>query len=253
MENQQIGTSPKYYVDAAAMTMCGPVRDENQDAIVLYNIISQQSDSFFSVKRNCPVPFSVAVIDGMGGYEGGADAALLTAMGLSRTNLSPDKPDEIDAYCNRLSERVLQAGHVWGTPNMGSAFAMLTVDNAMLTVANIGDCRVYRYNADEDVLGLLSIDDRLVNGSGGITQSLGGAIAKLDAHSFSEPLSNKNLFLLCSDGVWGTLGDDVLQAILRDNKTAVDMVGDIRNRCNVQKASDNCSAIVVNLTERNRR
>ncbi len=235
-------------IESAAMTSCGPSRTENQDAIVLDGLITQCSNRTLSKKLISMIPFSVSVVDGMGGYDGGADAACLVAIAISKFSLSNKDSVEINEYFNSLSGKVLRAGHAWGTPEMGAAFAMLTLDGDMLTIANIGDCRIYKYLEDEDIFCQISEDDRSRSGNG-ITQSIGCVMANLDAHFFSQQIQANTQLLLCCDGVWGTLGDDELQNILRKNLTAVDAINEMRKCCYERNASDNCSAILVKLSE----
>lgn len=235
----------EYCLEIGAMTSCGPRREENQDAIVVGGWVCQRPEAMSSRSVNIGAPFSVAVVDGMGGYEGGAEAACLAATALSKYDLDCNTPQEIDDFCNRLSDRIMQAGYAWGTPEMGTVFAMLTIAGDMFAVANVGDSRVYRYSATDDVMGLLTIDDRLAGGAGGVTQSLGGRAAHIDAHSFFDQIDRGSSFLLCTDGVWGTLGDDALQEIMGNGLTAESVVLEIKDRCYEKDALDNCSAVVV--------
>lgn len=244
-----------WFVEAAATTSRGPVREDNQDAIVLDGQVAQRSGTLLHMykMRTAGTPISFAVVDGMGGYEGGAEAACIAATSISKFDLTQvGDAAEVDALFTNLSSRILQAGQAWGTPDMGAAFAMLTLDGNAFAVANVGDCRVYRFDPVEHVLGMLSVDDRLVGGRGGITQSLGVVSAKIDAHSYSDCVQGADRFLLCCDGVWGTLGDDLLEAIVRDNERAVDAVRVIMQQCYAQGATDNCSAIVANMVCRER-
>ncbi len=239
---------PKYVIEAAAITTCGPIREENQDAIVLSGKIAQRSETILSGSSSLEKPFSAAVIDGMGGYAGGADAACLVATALSKYDLSGKTSSEIDNYFYGLSKKVLQAGQAWQMPKMGAAFAMLTLKNDVVTVANVGDCRIYKYLPDEEILAQISEDDRLRNGHG-ITQSIGCVLSELDSHPFSESVQAGTRFLICSDGVWGTINEDDLQLIAEKNMSATDVVCTIAERCYKENATDNCSIVFIKIKD----
>ena len=99
----------------------------------------------------------VAVVDGMGGYAGGADAAALAATALAEAD--PGRaPEDWDAWFEALSGRITRVGRAWDTPEMGATAAVLAIRPAGLVMANVGDCRIYRVAGGR--LGRMSIDDR---------------------------------------------------------------------------------------------
>ena len=238
-----------FSVEVAAATMCGPVRKENQDAIVFNGWMAQKSESFLSVRYQSTPLFSAAVVDGMGGYEGGSDAACLAAAALSKYDLRPNSPSSADEFCTELSKRILLAGHSWNQPHMGAAFAMITIEGDCFTVANVGDCRVYQF--ESGLLGCLTEDDCLMSGASGLTQSLGVFEARLDSHALTDRWGCEKLFLLCSDGVWKTVGDEQLQAACdADSSNPSSIVNRIMGACERMGAQDNCSTIVVKAKHR---
>lgn len=234
-------------VEAAAMTVCGPVREQNQDAIMVDGLIAQKSESVVQVSRNVDGAFTTAMVDGMGGYAGGGDAALMAACTLSRYDLDPHDLRGADTFCDRLSRTIAQAGAAWGTPEMGAAFAMLTLRDGMAATANVGDCRVYRYRRSEEVLGQLSEDDRL-RGGHGITQSLGAFSRSLNAHGYVEPVEDGDLFVLCCDGVWETLGDERLEQFCAQTDVRPgNIVDGAIDACIRLGSRDNCSIIALKV------
>lgn len=237
----------KYRVEAAAMTICGPNRQENQDALVFNGRITQKPILMSQIINGFNIPITYSVVDGMGGYTGGSDAACIAATTLAKYNLDYKNIHDADDTCTNLSNKILKAGQAWGTPEMGAVFAMLTLNENMFAIANIGDSRIYRYDAQDDFLTQLSEDDCSTSGSGALTQSLGYIDCKLDAHGFYDNLRDNDRFLICSDGVWGTLDEEEIRSIIANNYKSTDTIKDLTRLCIDKNTSDNCSAIYVKV------
>lgn len=227
-------------------TDTGPVRAQNQDAIMIAGVVSAQSGTNLRWQGQIPDSgLTVAVVDGMGGHAGGGDAAALAATALA--GLAPNQPAENwDACFEQISLRISQAGQAWGTPAMGATAALLAITNTGLVLTNIGDCRIYRASGRH--LGQLSIDDRTDDPESNlVTQALGGS-ARLDAHLWQQPLlGTRERYLLCSDGVWGSLDPVVLRDLCLADREPDLIVDAISEACQAQQAQDNCSIIVVDL------
>ena len=107
--------------------------------------------------------------------------------------------------------------HMQGMPSlagMGSTLAGVAVVDDVAVVFNVGDARVY-VEAD-GYLVQLSIDD---SGSGGaLTQCLGGlsSYRAVQAHVTTEAVAGQR-FILASDGLFGHLGEQLLEACLVDD------------------------------------
>ena len=225
--------------------MTGPIRHENQDSIVADGIVGLKSGS--CIEKHIPIGdgFAVAVVDGMGGYEGGADAAALAACAIAQ--ITAEDAKDLNRFFNHLSERIGYAGGAWFMPNMGAAVAMVYLKSQSITVSNVGDSRVYRL--ENGHLGQWSKDDRLRPGSTAITQSLGGAFQRIDAHVVELRMEDTpQRFLLCTDGVWSTLGDEALERLCIRHAHPPEVAKSIIDECLRNNAADNCSAIVVDIS-----
>lgn len=228
-------------------TEVGPTRADNQDAIMIASAVGTASGtrlSWAGVIGAAGVP--VAVIDGMGGYAGGAEAAALTATGLAGVTLDLD-PEGWDAAFADLSRRIALAGQAWGTPRMGATAALLAITPGALVMVNVGDCRIYRVAGGH--LGQISVDDRTDDpDSSAVTQALGG-YAQIDAHTWrQEYRGGPERYILCSDGVWGTLDPAVLRDICTADRSPAQIVDAVTASIYAQQATDNCSIVVVDLT-----
>lgn len=238
----------QYRVEAqiCGRTDVGPTRSDNQDAIVVAAVVGTASGTRLSWSGVVPesgVP--VAVIDGMGGYAGGGDAAALTATALATVTLDKDSAGW-DTWFQRLSSRIADAGDAWGTPVMGATAALLGITPGGLVIANIGDCRVYRLAGGH--LGQLSVDDRTDDpDSSSVTQALGGS-TRLDAHHWLQPYKGgQERFVLCSDGVWGTLDPTELRDYCGADSSPAHIVDAIVESIYARQGRDNASIVVIDV------
>lgn len=251
------------YLDVSARSEQGPVRAENQDAPVVDGWVSCAPTGDLS-RRQIPLNrgYTCAVVDGMGGHVGGGVAAWLVARHLASGLGAVRTSDAADEFAVLGHELVGAAGVGLGMPEMGAAFAALTVDEIGFRVTNVGDCRVYRLG--DGRLTLLTVDDvgpsRTDPEREVLTQSLGGGGRyRVDAHWFDSPWppDGGDRFLLATDGLavldspkiaslastgsaehaTSALVDEVLQIGAPDNVTViildvhavVDQTGDVRN------------------------
>lgn len=198
------------HLEVSARTEQGPVRRDNQDALIIDGWASCAPTGELN-RRPAPLDrrCTYAVVDGMGGHAGGGLAAWLLARHLAGGLASVETSDAADEFVAQGHELVSDAGGGLGTPEMGAAFAALTVDETGYRVTNVGDCRVYRIG--DGGLTLLTVDD--VGPSRGdpdrevLTQSVGGGGRyRFDAHWFDQPWVDSapfavDRFLLATDGL----------------------------------------------------
>ncbi|ACV21413.1 putative protein serine/threonine phosphatase [Slackia heliotrinireducens] len=236
-------------IEAAGFTDVGPAREENQDAIILPGSICLGSESHAEWNgKTSQEAVSFAVIDGMGGYKGGKNAAALCATFLS-THHIPPSDGEATEMLKGLSRKIAHSGEARGTPRMGAAFAMLTFRDNEVSFINVGDCRIYCIWGNS--MGQMTIDDRIDDNSPGITQAI-GPTENPNAHFYTQVLrAGKLRYLLCSDGVWGTLGNERLKQLAMSSRHPGDGCSCILERLYQLESSDNCSLIIVDIDTEN--
>lgn len=195
-----------YAADAAASTDVGVRRSENQDVVVLDHWASGALSAELQVDGimlDRVVAF--AVVDGMGGHQGGSYASWLTARALIAGLDCVASETEANALAAGAHETVSDAGAGLGAADMGAAFAALVLGPDGIAVCNVGDCRVYR--VVEGMLGLLTVDDTGPSRSDPsrtvLTQAVGGGgEVAFDAHWMRMPwIARRHRFLLASDGL----------------------------------------------------
>jgi serine/threonine protein phosphatase PrpC len=228
---------------AAARTDKGAVRKDNQDAFL------------------CAIGGGLfAVIDGMGGENGGQRAAALAREALL------EEQDPVRGLM-RANERVHEAAAAdRALEGMGCVASAMKVADGLARIAHVGDTRIYLAGAagceqlTSDHTLAASLQERLglshrrakgIEGRNQVTRDIGGKprqdtgwIDRIEA-----PLEQGSLLLLCSDGLYDTIGaDDLfarLRAAQREGTPPDRLVDELIDLALERKASDNITAVVV--------
>ncbi|WP_122764693.1 protein kinase domain-containing protein [Pseudomonas viridiflava] len=215
----------------------GP-RAENQDAL---RVVTPAAELAASKGYLC------AMADGVSQCADGGLAARSTLQALA-----------LDYYATpqtwgvaQALERLLLAQNRWLQAN-GGGQPLLTTLSALVfrgqrfTLAHVGDCRAYRWLDGE----LQRISEDHVWEQPGMQHVLKRALG-LDQHLVLDFLDGQlregECFLLLSDGVWATLADHSISAILRE-QTDLDLaVSTLINAAHLAGSQDNASALLVRV------
>src|SRR6185437_9189966 len=81
-----------------------------------------------------------------------------------------------------------------------------------------------------------------------ITRAL-GSDAEVEVDTFSVEARDGDVFLLCSDGASGMLGDERLGAILKGARSLTAAAGDIVRLANAAGGEDNITAVLFRIGE----
>ncbi|SDZ31145.1 bifunctional protein-serine/threonine kinase/phosphatase [Pseudomonas sp. NFIX28] len=221
----------------AQASAIGP-RAENQDALRLVTPAP-------SLAASKGLLFAIA--DGVSQCADGGLAARSTLQALA---LDYYATPETWAVAQAL-ERLLLAQNRWLQANGGGQPLLTTVSALVLrgrrfTLAHVGDCRVYRWHADQ----LQRISDDHVWDQPGMQHVLKRALG-LDQHLVVDfldgELRENESFLMLSDGVWATLGDTAIAAILRDQPDLDSAVQTLVSAAHLAGSQDNASALLVRV------
>jgi protein phosphatase len=186
-------------------------------------------------------PACFAVVDGMGGRPGGAEAArLLTetcaeacAGGKFGQKFDPAEDRKVIAeILKEASERMYaESRKNPELSEMGATIAGLLIRENGAMAFNCGDCRVYRFQCGNDIekltkdhsvvqalldMGHISEDEMRTHSRKNIVTS---AVVALEAHEpefYAREISriDDDEYFLCSDGVWETIPADELRGFL---------------------------------------
>lgn len=221
----------------AQASATGP-RAENQDALRLVTPAPALAAS---------KGYLVAIADGVSQCADGGLAARSTLQALALDYYATPQTWSVAQALDRL----LLAQNRWLQANGGGQPLLTTVSALVLrgrrfTLAHVGDCRVYRWQAD----GLQRISQDHVWEQPGMQHVLKRALG-LDQHLVLDFLDGElregECFVLLSDGVWSTLGDTAIAAILRDQPDLDSAAHTLVNAAHLAGSQDNASALLVRV------
>ena len=222
------------FAEASAI---GP-REENQDALRLVTPAPALAAS---------KGYLFAIADGVSQCADGGLAARSTLQALA---LDYYATPETWGVAQAL-ERLLAAQNRWLLANGGGQPLLTTVSALVMrgrrfTLAHVGDCRVYRWHADQ----LQRISEDHVWDQQGMQHVLKRALG-LDQHLVLDFLDGElrlnETFVLLSDGVWAVLGDIAIAAILRDQPDLDSAAQTLVNAAHLAGSQDNASALLVRV------
>jgi len=198
----------------------GLVRKSNQDSILINS------------SQKCFV-----VADGMGGHRGGDIASQLTiqvlADHLDKMPLkTPNKITlikEIIQDANRIIfEKSQTVEHLKG---MGTTIVALMIEKSKAYIANVGDSRAYLINNEQIYqltrdhslvqekihLGISNREEAAKDRMKNILVRTLGYEEVVHVDIFEYSISKNDIFLICSDGLYGKIYDDEILAIVNKN------------------------------------
>ncbi|MFJ5284802.1 protein kinase [Pseudomonas sp. NPDC088429] len=221
----------------AEASATGP-RTENQDAVRLVTPAPALAAS---------KGYLFAIADGVSQCADGGLAARSTLQALALDYYATPETWSVAQALDRL----LLAQNRWLQANGGGQPLLTTVSALVMrgrrfTLAHVGDCRVYRWHAD----ALQRISEDHVWEQPGMQHVLKRALG-LDQHLVLDFLDGElrdgESFLLLSDGVWSTLGDTAIAAILRDQPDLHSAAQTLVNAAHLAGSQDNASALLVRV------
>ncbi|MCW8276864.1 bifunctional protein-serine/threonine kinase/phosphatase [Pseudomonas sp. PCH199] len=221
----------------AQASAIGP-RDENQDALRLVTPVPALAAS---------KGYLFAIADGVSQCADGGLAARSTLQALALDYYATPETWGVAQALDRL----LLAQNRWLQANGGGQPLLTTVSALVMrgrrfTLAHVGDCRVYRWHADQ----LQRVSEDHVWDQPGMQHVLKRALG-LDQHLVLDFLDGElrldESFVLLSDGIWAVLGDTAIAAILRDQPDLDSAAQTLVNAAHLAGSQDNASALLVRV------
>lgn len=237
----------------ASATDKGKVREKNED----FHAILSVGDSGVFV-----------VADGMGGHAVG-EIASRTAVEFALSTLPQqlESVRTIEDIENLLQETIEKANvrvYLQSLDNkeyrgMGTTLTLAVFRDWRLYISHIGDCRVYLLHGGS--LERLTVDHTLVQElveMGSISEeeaekhpkrhvlvrSLGvNEYMKPDTYSFD--ISEGDVILMCTDGLYGYVDEDTIRKIMKRHKNLDSCVEQLIDAANSEGGPDNITAILI--------
>lgn len=243
-------------VDFAYLTQKGK-RENNEDFVFPKHIENAEKPCF-------------AVCDGVGGNQAGEIASEMLAThfvnyftnfqkGISEKEIQQsliDIENKLEAYSEANSESV----------GMASTLTFLAVGEKALTLAHVGDSRIYQFRNNQIIFKTSDhsyVNEMLKNGviteeqaqnhprKNIITRAVSGWKKNTQAEvSVLTDVRNNDLFLLCTDGILEGVSEAQLIEIIDTHNSNQEILIAINSSCEIQ-SNDNYSCILFSLSEVN--
>ena len=240
-------------------TDIGRVRTNNEDSLIVQEIWDNQH-------------LLLAVIDGMGGYEGGEVAAKL-----ARDTIIKYLEDFPNGNCLELlklavinaNNEIMRYKEVIPKYNhMGCVLTavLIELDNSIINTVHIGDTRLYQYldgkiqklTHDHSYVGSLEEKGELTEEEAihhpyrnYIFRFLGDMTHTFDDQKFMDsaitPVCSSSQLLLCSDGLYDMVTSSEMCQILKSANLPVEKVKMLIAKANKNGGKDNITVIIVDF------
>lgn len=233
-----------------SITDIGKKRTSNQD----YVYTSETSVG------NLPNIFVVA--DGMGGYNGGGIAseyATRTIVDVIRNSRETVTRKLFEEAINAANKAVLKkAMEDSDLSGMGTTLVLASISGDCLTVANIGDSRLYIIDDEirqittdhsyvEEMIRVGGLDRESARNhpkKNIITRAV-GAEEKIKADYFTVKLHEGQTILMCSDGLSNMVEDDEMLRIVKSQRDIAGKAEALVDEANANGGRDNIAVVVV--------
>ena len=145
---------------------------------------------------------------------------------------------------------------------MGTTVAAILLSDEKTVVGNVGDSRVYLFRAGE--LRQISYDDTYVNalaereGLGfidaanspmrNVLTQAAGSEQSVKVHISEHKLENGDLYLICSDGLHGVIGDAAIRSILATGSDVESTARRLNEAARVNGGPDNISVVLLSYS-----
>ncbi len=237
---------------SCAVTDVGRLRKQNQDYV------------FSSEGAVGPLPNLFIVADGMGGHKAGEYASMCAVETMvGNINLSKEHgviriiSSAMRAANHAVRQKALSDESFYG---MGTTMVVACIEDDLLTVANIGDSRLYYYSGGE--LRQITSDHSLVEEmvrSGSLDRSKArlhpdkniitravGILDEVDADFFEvEELKSGDMLLMCSDGLSNMVEDREMLGIIEGDGSVADRAKRLVAAANMNGGRDNIGVILI--------
>ncbi len=237
-------------METYSLTDIGVTREMNQD----YFFTSEEPVG------NLPNLFIVA--DGMGGHNAGEFASRYTVETIVKTVSESEKKDAVsileEAISSANSYLLEHARENEGMAGMGTTIVAATVKGSELSVANVGDSRLYiagkemrQITKDHSLvqemvrMGELDAEKAKSHPDKNIITRAIGAQENVKVDFFEVALKPGEKVMMCTDGLSNMLEDTELLAILSEpGKNLAEKVEKMVNMANQNGGKDNITVVV---------
>lgn len=253
--------------EIAGASDTGHVREHNEDHLLVGDLDTGEQIEWTGDARNeGPRGPLLIVCDGMGGVEGGEVASELAARVMWREMKSTPATRDAEVFARllRRAARITnQDVHALGRREpglrgMGTTLSAAAIVGERLVLATVGDSRAYvlrdgvlvQVTRDQSLSSALIAAGRspseAASAGGAILQALGVGDDVEPSLSIVE-LRRGDRVLLCTDGLYGMIGDPTIALLLADAHAVAEAAQVLVTAARAAGGSDNITAVVCEV------
>jgi protein phosphatase len=245
----------------------GKQREHNEDALLAINTLLAGNGE--------TIPFGLFIVaDGMGGHKHGEIASGLAVrtlashvvrkIFLSMLNPKPSRPSD---SIQEILEAGLQEAHhlvMKEAPGSGTTLTALMILDKQMSVAHVGDSRLYAIAPDGEIsvltrdhslvmrmmeLGQLNEKDAATHPQRNVLYRALGQGEAFSPDIATSPLPASGWLMLCSDGLWGVVPPAEVARIIRETTDPQIAAQLLIDAANAAGGPDNITVILIRLPE----
>ena len=221
----------------------------------------EQQDSYFVTKSTPLSPFKLTrsfavVCDGMGGLEAG-DRASLTAVSMMKLAVDklPTKKVDIPHFYSQMLEYIDYEINHWEDlktdRGSGTTLVSVIIENKRLYWASVGDSSIFLFRGN--MLKKITSEHNYKTYLNRLVSYLGmGGVAYRDINPKPYYLRNGDILVLCTDGITGSLSEEELKEIIKENiddmfQCCKKITNSVKEK-NIE-TQDNATVVIVHYVE----
>jgi protein phosphatase len=249
------------YYHYAGLTNTGMVRDHNEDAY----LVPADTDADVLADKG----YLYVLADGMGGHQKGEVASAVTIETVNSEyytlvqSMDKEEPEKAiaEALANAIEKANLQVMDV--TQGGGTTVVAAVLHDDLLVAMNVGDSRAYLLRGSELRLiskdhslvsrlvemGKISQEDAMTHPRRNVLYQALGQGSDVDIHIVSEKLQLNDVIILCSDGLWGEIGDAAMKEVLATAANPLAAAEQLIDMANQSGGPDNITTIIIQVSD----
>jgi PPM family protein phosphatase len=256
------------FVTVCGLTDAGSVRDNNEDALAVVELSTLESVKLAETRQLIdvgPRGLLAVVSDGMGGEKAGEVASALTieAMreSLSKAGAEVEAGTRLREAVADANKRVREAAKQAGRGGMGATAIAFLTDGTHLWTAEVGDSRAYLFrdgklvqiSKDQTYIQVLierGVSDPALLSASKAKNVILQAVGKAEELSVAQTrvaLRYGDVVLLCSDGLYGLVPDEEIEAVL--GSCLPDAASLLVAIANERGGKDNITVLITTMTD----
>ena len=268
---QPLSEPTEPYLRSVRRCHIGAVRGRNEDSCLIFSGLTGGQEPL--------APFGLYIVaDGMGGHHAGHRASKMASRIVADRILSETylplmrqmEDNRTPAPTQPIQEVLLDAV---AAANMalynhepdkdsGTTVTAALIFGRRLYLAHVGDSRAYLLHEDKFQLltldhsyvrrlqdvGQLTADEAAIHPNRNVLYRAVGQGDELEIDTFTRALPTEGKLLLCSDGLWGLVPDQVMQAILEEEKPLQAKADQLVELALQAGGHDNITAVLVEFS-----